>query len=1401
VGCSKYVGRIGGLAVALGVGLAVATPTGVAWAAPDSSTPSEPSADNAVDAASKGQPSDGAGQQPPAGQDEKAEPESPSSSTVEAAKGVKVSSSGGAHKSRENTTKKTLKPRRAERAEKREKGEKADKKEANADKATAQTAPDTDTDTAAQRTAATGATDTTDAAVVNVVPMALTAPEPAKPKVASPVTFVLNSVVQPLLSSFLGALGGLPSDSPLSWIFLAASRREVGQPEVARTAVVTTAALVADQPPTVITTFGTPVATTGAVTGQVVGTDPEGKAVTYKLTTPPTTGTLVFDSATAKFTYTPTTAQRITAGVTPSPDTIAMTVTVSDGTNNAPTVVNIPVSAAPISKLAEIGAVNDAHAVAVTDTRAYVTNKTAGTVVVIDTTTNSVIGSIAVGPTPDGLAIKPDGTRLYVTSLANNSVTVVDTTTNTVKATISTAKPSAIAMSASGNVVYVANQDAGTITKISTSTNAATGTVKLPTGLKPTGLVVSPDKLKIYVISGTAAGGGSIDVFAYTGASTVPITTTSGAPTALAISPDNKRLYVTSADKKVTVVDTATKTVVATYTVAGVPAAVNVSKDGSTLLVTDTVGRVAAVNAATGATIRTFSTRTSTTAMTVAPGTTMSPDGTRLYVTDYDADKVYVVSLVPANTAPNAGTPTVNAPNATTGAITGSIGVIDADQDPLKYTVTTAPTKGTLVVNANGTFTYTPTAAARHAASTANASTALTTDSFTVSVTDGRGGVATPTITVNILPANKAPTTTKSVGTPNSTTGVVTGYVKGTDADKDALGYTASTPAKGTVTVTSTGSFTYTPTAAARHAAAKVGASAADKTDTFTITVNDGHGGVVPVAVSVTISPANAKPTGTAVTGGWTNLNSGVVTGTLTSTDTDNDTLSYKSTAPTKGTLVLNANGTFTYTPTAAARQAASAAGATTATKTDSVTVTVSDGYGGTATYALKFTIAPNGHVNVGPSNGRATESDPNMAIGEVTGVLTADDPERDVLNYSLATGPTKGLVTVNSDGTFSYVPDVESRWGAKTTTGVDTDTFTVKVTDGYGGTSTFHVSVTVAPPSTSTAAIDQRATTVSMNTQELVFDSQADTDKALDLLKADGVDTIRILIPWASVEPSDDSWSWTAIDRMVNSARARNMKVLAVLNSTPQWAATPGTPALSGHPADPAEYAEFVSTVATRYKGKISAYEVWNEPNGKIFWDPAPNAAQYTALLKAAYPAIKAADPDAVVVAGSVGAVIDYPGQTIDSVKFVKQMYEAGAAGYFDALSYHPYLYNLKFSQGGPWPNSPLTQVNQIHDLMVEYDDGNKKIWATEYGQPAGVVSEANQADFIGDFLRAWRNLDFAGPAFIHTIRDYTSSDPSTATFGVYRANWTAKPAVGVIETVINENKTYLAGGGGINL
>jgi hypothetical protein len=319
-------------------------------------------------------------------------------------------------------------------------------------------------------------------------------------------------------------------------------------------------------------------------------------------------------------------------------------------------------------------------------------------------------------------------------------------------------------------------------------------------------------------------------------------------------------------------------------------------------------------------------------------------------------------------------------------------------------------------------------------------------------------------------------------------------------------------------------------------------------------------------------------------------------------------------------------------------------------------------------------------------------------------------------------------------------------------------------------------------------AAIVVSPDTVGFSDGDLYGMTPAEIQANLALVQSTGSDTIRIDIPWSAVEPTNGTYNWTEVDDIVDAASADGIAIDAVLNDTPAWAATPGTPAISGPPASDGQFATFASAVASRYGTQISAYEIWNEPNSVQNWSTGPNAAAYTALLQAAYPAIKAADPSAIVVAGVLGSTVSVGDITENPVTFLSQMYADGAEGYFDALSFHPYSYTQEFSQGTTTANSPIEQLEAIRALMVANGDSNKLIWATEYGLPTSTVSQQTQATFIGDFLNTWSGLSYAGPSFIYTLQDTSATntlDPSDS-FGVFNVDGTAKAAVAVIEQFI---------------
>ncbi|HEY7050805.1 MAG TPA: DUF5711 family protein, partial [Mycobacterium sp.] len=321
--------------------------------------------------------------------------------------------------------------------------------------------------------------------------------------------------------------------------------------------------------------------------------------------------------------------------------------------------------------------------------------------------------------------------------------------------------------------------------------------------------------------------------------------------------------------------------------------------------------------------------------------------------------------------------------------------------------------------------------------------------------------------------ANRAPTTRSSAGRPNRSTGVVSGSVTARDPDRDTVSFTApTTTAKGGTLALkpsrTSARFTYTPSDTARHAAAADGATATDKTDSFTVTVDDGHGHTVPVIVTVDIGAANARPAHPAATVTHTNLNSGLITGTITADDTDHDTFTYSAPATTrKGTIHVNTDGTFTYTPTHAARQAASAPRASRSAQSDSFRATIDDGHGGTTTVTVKIAITPLGHVNVGPGNAVATVGQADATTGVITGAVSVTDPEQDTISYSGSTTTTKGDIVVNTDGTFTYTPKPDALHAAianDATTAAQIDSFTVTADDGYGGTLDIPVQVSLVP-------------------------------------------------------------------------------------------------------------------------------------------------------------------------------------------------------------------------------------------------------------------------------------------------------------------------------------------------
>ncbi|KAA0096155.1 hypothetical protein CIW49_21865 [Mycolicibacterium sp. P1-18] len=310
-------------------------------------------------------------------------------------------------------------------------------------------------------------------------------------------------------------------------------------------------------------------------------------------------------------------------------------------------------------------------------------------------------------------------------------------------------------------------------------------------------------------------------------------------------------------------------------------------------------------------------------------------------------------------------------------------------------------------------------------------------------------------------------------------------------------------------------------------------------------------------------------------------------------------------------------------------------------------------------------------------------------------------------------------------------------------------------------------------------AEITVSPNTVGVAASPLYGQTKAQIDQQLSEMQALGVQNIRVFVPWGLVDyfgPSQPgSLSWATLDLVMQSAKEHDMGVLAEVDSTPPYAVTAGTPG-SGTP-DPTAFAAFMTKFVTKYGSTVSAYEIWNEPNGIMSSNPI-NPAAYAALVKAAYQAIKPLDPTATVVAGAVGHVVTIGNVTMDPVDFVKAMIAADPTigQYFDALSYHPYDESLPFSQGNVNPNSGFfasdTAYNQLKDLVALFP--TKKVWLSEFGVPTYSYTDANgvvhtvtqdqQEKYIADLINSWGTSfgQNAGPIFLYTGRDTLTGSPN---------------------------------------
>jgi hypothetical protein len=300
------------------------------------------------------------------------------------------------------------------------------------------------------------------------------------------------------------------------------------------------------------------------------------------------------------------------------------------------------------------------------------------------------------------------------------------------------------------------------------------------------------------------------------------------------------------------------------------------------------------------------------------------------------------------------------------------------------------------------------------------------------------------------------------------------------------------------------------------------------------------------------------------------------------------------------------------------------------------------------------------------------------------------------------------------------------------------------------------------------------------------------------------GFGWIKQQVRWSDVEPKKGAPDWSQIDLIVDGATKGGLKILFSVVTAPAWSRADGH--VDGPPDDPKAFGTFLAALATRYLGKVHAYEVWNEQNFSREWGGGKiNAGQYVELLAIAHAALKAVDPNVVVIAGALTPT-GYNDVTIavDDVLYLQQMYaykDGLLKSVCDAIGAHAGGFNNPPDDGPTKKSVPSTtfkghpsfyfrRIEGLREIMVLSGDSEKGMWITEFGwstlnkargyEYGADNSEADQAKYLVRAFQIGREVGWISAMFVWNL-NFQMIVPDTDEkwpFGIVKKDGSPRPA-----------------------
>ena len=307
---------------------------------------------------------------------------------------------------------------------------------------------------------------------------------------------------------------------------------------------------------------------------------------------------------------------------------------------------------------------------------------------------------------------------------------------------------------------------------------------------------------------------------------------------------------------------------------------------------------------------------------------------------------------------------------------------------------------------------------------------------------------------------------------------------------------------------------------------------------------------------------------------------------------------------------------------------------------------------------------------------------------------------------------------------------------------------------------------------------------------------------RTIGMVQDAGFNWVRIQVYWAEVQRAKVGW-WDPlpIDNLVAAYEGSGVNILATISWAPDWAVDPTGARII---ADYADFQGFMQFMSDRYKGRIQAYEIWNEANLASTVRGQVNVADYARLLEAGYTGTKAGDPNAIVVFGGLTPTgVNDPSVAINDVDYLRSFYKLEGGRYtqfFDVLGIHANATN-----NAPellWPDNPgqgkwsqdasfyFRRAEQLRAVMMEFGD-DRPAWLTEFGwttanQAPGYEygadnTDVQQADYlVRAFTYARQQWPWVTAMFVWNL-NYSVISPAEdekTPWAVLNQDWSPRPA-----------------------